>query len=513
VSTLDALRGGFAEALTLANLLWALLGTTLGTAIGVLPGIGPALTVAVLLPVTFGLDPTAAFIMFGGIYYGAMYGGSTTSILLNTPGETGAIATAIDGYQMARQGRAAAALATAAIGSFVAGTLATIGLTFFAPVLASVALRFGPAEYFALTALAFCAVTALLGASVTRGLFSLFLGLALGLVGIDQLTGNARFSFGVPQLLDGIDVVILVIGLFAVGETLHQAWQYGRDELQPVELRSSSGMTREDWRRSWKAWLRGTAIGFPLGVLPMGGSVIPTFLSYAAEKRLSSTPEQFGRGAIEGVAAPEAANNAAAAGVLVPLLTLGLPSSATAAILLAAFQQYGLQPGPQLFATRPDLVWTLIASLYIGNAMLLVLNLPLAGIWARVMLLPRPLLFGGVLVLASIGAYSLNRSMLDLGLLYAAGAVGLLMRLHDFPLVPAVLGLVLGPLSEQQFRRAVAISEGDVTVFLTRPIAAVFILAAAAVLVAPPLVRRLRRARGGGEAAAAPHGRPPGGST
>ena len=493
MSTLEALGAGFAGALTLTNLMWALIGTTLGTAIGVLPGIGPALTVAVLLPVTFGLDPTSAFIMFGGIYYGAMYGGSTTSILLNTPGETGAIATAIDGHQMARQGRAAAALATAAIGSFVAGTLATLGLTFFAPLLASVALEFGPAEYFALTVVAFCAVTALLGASLIRGLFSLFLGLALGLVGIDQLTGNARFSFGIPQLLDGIDVVILVIGLFAVGETLHQALRRSGDEAVPVELRNSSGMDREDWRRSWKAWLRGTAIGFPLGVLPMGGTVIPTFLSYIAEKRLSSRPEEFGHGAIEGVAGPEAANNAAAAGVLVPLLTLGLPSSATAAILLAAFQQFGLQPGPLLFSAHPDLVWTLIASLYIGNVMLLVLNLPLAGVWARVMLLPRPLLFGGVLVLASIGAYSLNRSMLDLGLLYAVGVVGLLMRLFDFPLVPAVLGLVLGPLAEQQFRRAVAISEGDLTVFVTRPIAATLIFAAAAALIVPWLLRRTRR--------------------
>jgi putative tricarboxylic transport membrane protein len=495
MTTLESLLAGFAGALSLANLGWALAGTTLGTAIGVLPGIGPALTVAVLLPVTFGLDPTSAFIMFGGIYYGAMYGGSTTSILLNTPGETGAIATAIDGHQMARQGRAAAALATAAIGSFVAGTIATTALTFLAPALASVALRFGPAEYFALTAVAFCAVTALLGASLARGLLSLFLGLALGLVGIDPLTGNARFSFGIPQLLDGIDVVILVIGLFAVGETLFQAWRYGRDELQPVELTSAARMTREDWRRSWKAWLRGTAIGFPLGVLPMGGSVIPTFLSYIAEKRLSKTPEQFGHGAIEGVAGPEAANNASAAGVLVPLLTLGLPSSATAAIMLAAFQQYGIQPGPLLFQTRPDLVWTLIASLFLGNAMLLVLNLPLAGVWARVMLLPRPLLFAGVLVLASIGAYGLNRSLLDLGLLYVVGAVGLAMRLYDFPLVPAVLGLVLGPLAEQQFRRAVAISEGDLTVFVTRPISAALLAAALLMLASPPLVRAWGRAR------------------
>jgi putative tricarboxylic transport membrane protein len=375
-------------------------------------------------------------------------------------------------------------------------------LTFFAPPLAQLALRFGPAEYFALAVVAFAAVSVLLGHSPARGLFSLFLGLALGLVGIDQLTGNARFSFGIPQLLDGIDVVILVIGLFAVGETLYQAWRYGREEIAAVPLRRTIGMSREDWRRSWKPWLRGTAIGFPLGVLPCGGTVIPTFLSYSAERRLSDRPEEFGRGAIEGVAGPEAANNAAAAGVLVPLLTLGLPSSATAAVLLTAFQQYGLQPGPLLFSSRPDLVWTLIASLYIGNAMLLVLNLPLAGVWARVMLVPRPLLFGGILVLASIGAYSLNRSLLDLALLYAVGAIGCVMRLYDFPLVPAVLGLVLGPMAELQFRRAIAISEGDVTVFVSRPISAVLLVLALAIFAAPHVIRRLAP-RGAGSVAAA----------
>jgi putative tricarboxylic transport membrane protein len=430
--------------------------------------------------------------MFGGIYYGAMYGGSTTSNLLNTPGETGAIATAIDGHAMARQGRGAAALTTAALGSFVAGTLGTLGLALFAPVLASLALEFGPAEYFALAMLAFAAVAALLGESPLRGGLSLFIGLTLGLVGIDQLTGAARFSFGIPQLLDGIDVVLLVIGLFAVGETLYQAWRHGRDEITPVRLQRFTGLNRDEWRRSWKAWLRGTAIGFPLGVLPMGGSVIPTFLSYLAEKRLSERPEEFGHGAIEGVAGPEAANNAATAGVLVPLLTLGLPSSATAAILLAALQQYGLQPGPLLFSSRPDLVWTLIASLFIGNAMLLALNLPLAGVWARVMLLPRPLLFGGVLVLASLGAYSLNRSLLDVALLYAVGALGLAMRLGSLPLVPAVLGLVLGPMAEQQLRRAVAISEGDLSVLVTRPISATLLAVALLLVVSPWLIARLR---------------------
>ena len=490
--TFELLRDGFASALSWTHLLWALVGVTLGTAVGVLPGIGPALTVALLLPITFNLEPTSAFIMFGGIYYGAMYGGSTTSILLNTPGETASIATAIDGYAMARQGRGAAALTTAAIGSFVAGTLATIALTFFSPLLASLALRFGPAEYFALAVLAFTTVSALIGGSLVRGLFSLFLGLALGLIGIDQLTGDARFAFGIPQLLDGIDVLILVIGLFAVGETFYQAWRHGRDTPEVIAMQTFTGMSREDWSRSWRPWLRGTLIGFPLGVLPVGGSVIPTFLSYSVEKRLSTRPEEFGHGAIEGVAGPEAANNAAAAGVLVPLLTLGLPSSATAAVLLAAFEQYGLQPGPLLFSTRPDLVWTLIASLYIGNVMLLVLNLPLVSVWARVMLVPRPLLFGGILVLASLGTYSLNASMLDVVLLFATGAVGCVMRAHDVPLVPAVLGLVLGPLAELQFRRALAISEGHLTVFVTRPLCATLLALSVIVLIAPALFKDRR---------------------
>lgn len=485
MDTLHALARGFAGALTLPHLLWALIGVTLGTAVGVLPGLGPALTVALLLPVTFTLDPLSAFIMFAGIYYGAMYGGSTTSILLSTPGETASMVTAIDGHMMARQGRASAALATAAVGSFVAGTLATIALTFSAPLLASVALGFGPAEYFALTLVAFTTVTAVLGTSLVRGLMSLFLGLALGLVGIDPLTGTARFSLGLPQLLDGIDVMILVIGLFAVGETLFQAWQHGRGNLHVVTVHDFSGMTKEDWQRSWRPWLRGTAIGFPLGVLPCGGAEIPTFLSYFVEKRLSKHPEEFGRGAIEGVAGPEAANNAAAAGVLVPLLTLGLPSSATAAVLLTAFQQYGLQPGPLLFAARPDLVWTLIASLYLGNVMLLVLNLPLARMWARIMLVPRSLLFAGILVLASLGAYSLNRSVLDLALLYAVGVVGCAMRVHDIPLGPAVLGLILGPMAEQHYRRAVAIAEGNHLVFLTRPVAATLVVVAAMLVLLP----------------------------
>jgi putative tricarboxylic transport membrane protein len=381
-------------------------------------------------------------------------------------------------------------LATAAVGSFVAGTLATMALTFTAPVLASFALRFGPAEYFALTLVAFTTVTAVVGESIVRGMLSLFLGLALGVIGIDPLTGAARFSLGLPQLLDGIDVMILVIGLFAVGETLFQALRSHGGSADIVPVHDFSGMTRRDWQRSWRPWLRGTAIGFPLGVLPCGGAEIPTFLSYMVEKRISDRPDEFGHGAIEGVAGPEAANNAAAAGVLVPLLTMGLPASATAAVLLTAFQQYGLQPGPLLFTTRPDLVWTLIASLYLGNAMLLVLNLPLARMWARIMLIPRSLLFAGILVLASLGAYSLNRSVVDLALLYAVGALGCTMRVYAIPLAPAVLGLILGPMAEQHFRRAVAIAEGDPFVFLTRPLSAALIALTVLLLLASPWSRR-----------------------
>jgi putative tricarboxylic transport membrane protein len=374
METLAALGHGFSVALTPLNLFWSLLGVTVGTAIGVLPGIGPALTVALLLPVTNNLEPTSAFIMFAGIYYGAMYGGSTTSILLNTPGESGSIVTAIDGNMMARKGRGAQALATAAIGSFVAGTIATLALTFVAPVMVKLALLFGPAEYFALMVLALTTVTAVLGDSLPRGLASLLFGLALGLVGIDLQTGQARFTLGIPELLDGIDTVVVAVGLFAVGETLFNAARFRFEKEEMSALTGSMWMSKEDWARSWKPWLRGTAFGFPIGTLPAGGSEIPTFLSYLTEKRLAKNPEEFGQGAIEAVAGPEAANNAAAAGTLAPLLSLGLPTSATAAIMLAAFQQYGLQPGPLLFENNPDLVWGMIASEAVESAQTLALR-------------------------------------------------------------------------------------------------------------------------------------------
>jgi putative tricarboxylic transport membrane protein len=489
MDALQSLIAGFGVALQPANLLWGFIGVTLGTLVGVLPGVGPALTVAMLLPLTVKLDPTGALIMFAGIYYGAMFGGSTTSILLNTPGESASIATALEGNRMAKAGRAGPALATSAIGSFVAGTLATVALTLLAPYIVDAALSFGPAEYFALMVFAFTTVSAVLGSSTVRGLTSLFLGLLLGLAGIDGQTGQARFSFGVPELLDGVDVVVLAVGLFAVGEALYAA-SYS-SSIQTVEpLSGSAWMSREDWKRSLPAWLRGTVIGFPFGTIPAGGSEIPTFLSYSVEKKLGKESE---RGSIERVAGPEAANNAAATGVLVPLLTLGIPTSATAAILLGAFQNYGLQPGPLLFQSQAALVWGLVASLYVGNVMLLVLNLPLIGIWVRVLSIPRDLLYAGVLVFATLGAYSLHQSWVDLAMLYVFGLLGLAMRRWDIPVGPAVIGLILGPLAETQFRRALAISEGDPGVFVTQPISATLLGLTVAAALLPWLLRQKRR--------------------
>lgn len=495
MDALTNLAAGFAVAMTPMNLLWCLLGVTLGTAIGVLPGLGPGLTIALLLPITFKVDPTAAFILFAGIYYGAMYGGSTTSILLNTPGESATIVTALEGNRMARNGRGGAALATAAIGSFVAGQIGTLGIAFLAPQVVEFALAFGPADYFALMVLAFVTVSAVLGSSALRGLVSLTFGFFLGFVGVDLQTGQPRFTFGLPELLDGINVVVVAVGLFAVGETLHVAarWKRGHDEIVP--LKGSLWMTKDEWGRSWKAWLRGTAFGFPIGALPAGGAEIPTFLSYWTEKKLSKNPEEFGKGAIEGVAGPEAANNAAAAGVLVPMLTLGLPTSATAAIMLSAFQSYGINPGPLLFQTQPQLVWGLIASLLIGNVMLLVLNLPMIALWVRMLYIPAPLLYAGVLVFATIGTYGISRSPIDLMLLYAIGFIGFVMRRFDFPTAPVVIGMILGPAAEQNLRQALTISAGDWAVFLTRPLSATFLALAALALVAPHFWELVKKPR------------------
>ncbi|MGH3384585.1 MAG: tripartite tricarboxylate transporter permease [Nocardioidaceae bacterium] len=495
------LLNGFATVLSPANLFFAALGVTLGTLVGVLPGIGPAVTIALLLPVTFNFeDPIGAFIMFAGIYYGAMYGGSTTSILLNTPGESASVATAIEGHEMAKRGRARSALATAAIGSFVAGTISTILLTFVAQPLGSLAVKFQATDYFALMILALVTVTALVGTSLTRGLLSLLFGVAIGLVGLDTLSGQARFTLDQPLLFDGINDVILIIGLFAIGETLHVLVKGRTRPGQVSPLEPPHGgflwLNREEWRRSWGPWLRGAGFGFPFGVLPSGGAELPTFLSYTYEKRRSRGRKEFGKGAIEGVAGPEAANNASFSGVLVPLLTLGLPTSATAAVLLAAFQIFNLQPGPQLFESSSDLVWALIASLYIGNLLLLVLNLPLIRLWVKVLQIPRPVLYAAILVFATLGVYSLSGNINDVLIAYVIGVIGFFMRQLDFPIAPAILGAILGPELEKQLRTALTISNGDPSVFVTRPLSAVILTLAVAALLLPYLPRLIARLRG-----------------
>ncbi|MFI2490040.1 tripartite tricarboxylate transporter permease [Promicromonospora kroppenstedtii] len=493
----SALIEGFSTVLHPMYLLYALFGVFIGTAVGVLPGIGPAMTIALLLPLTYSLDPTAAIIVFAGIYYGGMYGGSTTSILLNTPGESASIVTAIEGNKMARAGRGAAALATAAIGSFVAGSIATVALTFLAPVVAGWAVQLGEPDYFALMVVAFVTVGALLGSSVPRGLASLSLGLFLGLIGTDTLTGQQRFTFGVPNLADGIDVVVVAVGLFAVGEAVYvgSRMRHGPVRIIPVEKGWRTWMKRDDWRRSWKPWLRGAAIGFPVGTIPAGGADVATFLSYAAERRLAGPRrKQFGKGAIEGVAGPEAANNAAASGVLVPLLTLGLPTTATAAIIIVAFQSYGIQPGPMLLQNESSLVWALIASLYVGNLMLVVLNLPLVGMWVKVLRIPRHYLYAGILLFGALGSYALNFAPVDVLLLVLIGLIGFFMRRYGYPVAPLVVGMILGPMAEDRLRRSLAISQGDLSYLVTSPFAATAYAAIIVLLAVGIWLKRRERA-------------------
>jgi putative tricarboxylic transport membrane protein len=468
MDSLSLLMDGFGSALTPTNLMYAALGVLLGTAVGVLPGIGPAMTVALLLPVTYNVSPSSALIMFAGIYYGGMYGGSTTSILLNTPGESSSVITALEGNKMAKAGRAAQALATAAIGSFVAGSIGTALLVFLAPPVADVVVQLGAPSYFALMLFALLAVTAVLGSSRMRGFIALFLGLGIGLVG--TATGQPRLTFGQPLLADGIDIVVVAVAIFAVGEALWVAAHLRRKPLEVIPV-GVPWMSKADLGRSWKPWLRGTALGFPFGALPAGGAEMPTLLSYIGERKFTKHPEEFGHGAIEGVAGPEAANNASAAGTLVPLLAIGLPTTATAAVILAAMQGYGLQPGPTLFDNESDLVWTLLASLFVANALLLALNLPMAPLWAKLLRTPRPYLYAGILFFASLGAYSVNFQWFDLLLLLIFGLLGLLMRRFGLPVLPLIIGVILGPALEYQLAQALAISEGDISTLWSEPVA------------------------------------------
>ncbi|GAB3440934.1 tripartite tricarboxylate transporter permease [Phycicoccus ginsengisoli] len=497
MDNLLSLLGGFGDVLSPTNLLIALLGVTVGTAVGVLPGIGPAMTVALLLPITYGLQPVEGLILFAGIFYGGMYGGSTTSILLNTPGESASVVTAIEGNKMAKTGRAAQALATSAIGSFIAGTIGTLGIVFLMPQVAKFAISLGAPEYLAIILLTFTGVTAVLGASRVRGLASLLVGLTIGVVGIDFVTGQQRLTGGLPQLADGIDVVVVAVGIFAVGEALWVAAHLRRKAGEVIPV-GRPWMGRNDWSRSWKPWLRGTLLGFPFGAMPAGGAEIPTLLSYTAEKKLSKHPEEFGRGAIEGVAGPEAANNASAAGTLVPMLALGLPTNATAAIMLAALQGWGIEPGPLLLTKEPALVWALIASLFIGNTMLLLLNLPLAPAWAKLLQIPRPYLYAGILFFASMGAYAVNSQPFDLWLLLVLGLLGFAMRRFGLPVLPLIVGVILGPLVERKGRQSLQLTGGDISGLVGGPVAWVCYVLIVLALAWPLIGALLRRGRGGG---------------
>jgi putative tricarboxylic transport membrane protein len=495
MNSFNSLMDGFASALTLSNLGFGLLGTFLGTLVGVLPGIGPALAIALLLPITYTVSPASALIMFAAIYYGAMYGGSTTSILLNTPGESGSVITALEGNKMARRGRAGAALATAAIGSFIAGSIATLILAFTAPSIADLAIKVGAAEYVALMLVAFGTVSSLLGASQIRGFISLAVGLVLGLVGADLQSGLSRLTFGNQSAVEGIETVPVIVSIFALGEALYIASRFKDSGWEIIPMKGKALMSREDWKRSWKPWIRGTFLGFPLGVIPAGGSEVPTFLSYSLEKKLSKHKDEFGHGAIEGVAGPEAANNANAAGALVPLLALGLPTSATAAVILVAFQTYQIQPGPTLFLTNGALIWTLIASLFIGNTLLLILNLPLVRLWVQLLRIPRPYLFAGIVTFALLGAYALNASTFDVQVAIVIGILGFLFRRFGIPITPLILGLILGPNLELQFRRALQLSAGDYSTLWASPLSKILYLLLLFALFTPIISRVMRKVR------------------
>lgn len=487
---LSNLAHGFGIALLPVNLFYAFVGALVGTLIGVLPGIGPMSGIALLIPISYGMNPTSAIILLAGVYYGAMYGGSTTSILLNTPGESSSVVTTLDGYQLARQGKAGKALATAAIGSFVAGTMSIVGLMIMAPGLAKFALRFGPPEYFALMVVGLTAVTSLGGKSMIKALLSTAFGLALSTIGIDLQTGIARFTFGIPSLLDGIDFLVVAIGLFAVAEVLTTLDEPEASKSETNQLSDKLWLTRDDWKQAIGPMTRGSILGFLVGVLPGAGATIASFMSYDLEKRIAKDPDRFGKGALEGIAGPEAANNAASGGAMVPLLTMGIPGSGTTAVMMGALMMFGIRPGPLLFEQYPDVVWGLIASMYVGNAMLLVLNLPLVGLFVRIIFVPRKILLPMVLGFSMLGIYSLDSNPLDLILMAIFGLIGYFMKKYDFPAAPVVLALVLGDLIEQAMRQSLTISDNDPTIFVTRPISAA-LLALAVLSLLSPLLKRL----------------------
>lgn len=496
MDTLHYLAMGFSQALQLHNILFCFIGVFIGTAVGVLPGIGPSSGTALLIPITASvtslLSPenaaTSAIIMLAGVFYGAMYGGSTTSVLINTPGESASVVTCLDGHQMAKQGRAGAALAIAAIGSFIAGLFALVMLVLLAKPLADVALRFGPSEYFSLVVLGLAALTGLAGKSMPKALIMLVMGLLLSTVGIDTVSGSERFAFGIPILYQGFDFITIAVGMFALGEVFRSIlqWDSGAQDFPRI---GRILPTREDLRRSWKPIARGSVMGFFLGILPGAGATLSSFLSYTAEKKLSKHPEEFGHGAIEGVAGPESANNAAAGGALIPLLALGIPSSATTSVLMGAFMMYNVAPGPLLFDKHPLVAWGVIASMFLGNLMLLILNMPLVRIFAKLVEVPAKYLLPIIMGICVFGIYAVQGNVFNLLVMLFFGVAGFFLVANDFPAAPLVLGRVLGPMLENNFRRALTGSNGDYSVFITRPVSAILLVVALLWIVIPVILK------------------------
>jgi putative tricarboxylic transport membrane protein len=481
---------GFSVAGTPFHLLLALIGVFLGTIIGVLPGIGPMTGVALLIPLTFGLNPTSAIILMAGIYYGAMYGGSTTSILVNTPGESSSVVTCLDGYEMAKKGRAGPALAAAAIGSFVAGTFATLMLMILGPWLARIALNFGPPEFFSLMVAGLTVVTSLAGRSIVKALLSTLFGLAIATIGIDNQSGVPRYTFGNPELMDGLEFLVVAIGLFALSEVLVNLSSMTEAVQERLSIRGGLWMNKEDWKRFIPSCIRGTLSGFFVGGIAGAGAAVASFVSYGLEKKVSKHREELGRGAIEGVTGPESANNAAAGGALIHLLCLGIPGSGTTAIMLGALLMLGLQPGPLLFVQQPQFVWGLIASMYIGNVMLLVLNLPLVGMWVKLLDVPLYLLLSFIILFSFLGVYTMNNSAQDLVIMVGFGVIGYLMKRVDIPASPIILGMVLGKLMEEKMRQSLVISDGSLMIFINRPIS-LFLLLLAVISITNPYWKQI----------------------
>jgi putative tricarboxylic transport membrane protein len=486
MESLGYLLDGFAVALTLENLLWVFIGVFIGTLVGVLPGLGTPGTIAILLPITINLNPATGLIMMAGIYYGSKYGGSTTSILLNVPGESSSVVTTLDGYQMAKQGRAGPALGMAAIASFIAGTIGVIGLTFLALPIARWALTFGPPEYFSLMLMGLVSIVFLAGTSVLKGMISAVLGLLLATVGADIISGHNRFIFGQFQLIDGIEFIALTVGVFALAEVFINV----EKPVGAVMFKVPKGLrallpSKQDFKDSRFAMVQGSVLGFFIGTLPGAGATIASFMSYIVEKRFSKHPEKFGKGAIEGVAAPEAANNSETGGAMIPLLTLGIPGSGSTAVMLGILILYGLQPGPLLFTESPEIVWPIIASMYIGNVALLILNLPLVPMWASILRLPYYVIYPAILLISIVGVYSVHGSIFDVWVLLIFGVIGYVMRKLDIPAAPLVLAFVLGPLAERALRQSMVMSQNSLDIFVTRPLSLVLLIIAAVLLIAP----------------------------